>query len=338
MTVKMLGVDLAKSVFQLQGVDERAQPVLRKRVSRKGLLRTVAQLEPCVVAMEACGSSHYWAREIAKLGHEVRLIAPQYVKPFVRGQKNDRNDAAAICEAASRPGMPTVAIKRIDQQDLQGLHRVRDRLVGERTAVANEIRGLLGEYGIIVPKGVGRVRAELPVILEDAENGLSAAGRELIADLYEQLLERCKRIEHYEAKVLEYCRGEPVCRRLCQIPGIGPLTASALYASVGDVGQFRNGRHLSAWLGLVQRQHSSGGRAVLLGITKRGNGYLRRLLVHGARALLRTAERHQDRLHRWALALKERRGMNRAAVAVANKLARLCWALWAREADYQAVA
>ena len=327
MKVTTLGIDLAKSVFQLHGVDARGVVMLRKQLRRKQVLPFLARLSPCLVGMEACSSSHYWAREIAKLGHQVRLMSPHLVAPYVKSNKNDRNDAEAICEAVSRPSMRFVPIKSTAQQDLQSLHRVRSQLIRSRTALANEIRGLLGEYGITIDKQLPRLRRALPLIFEDQDNGLSGVFRETLGEMVERLKFLDERIRHYEQRVKQVFEQDERCQRLAEIHGVGPLIATALVAAVGNAREFKSGRELSAWLGLVPRQQSSGGRNVLLGISKRGDRYLRMLLIHGARAAVRHAEGRTDSGGTWITRLKARRGPNVAAVAVANKNVRVAWKL-----------
>jgi transposase len=285
--------------------------------------------------MEACGSAHHWAREITKLGHEVRLMSPQFTRPYVKGNKNDANDAAAICEAVGRPSMRFAPVKNQHQQDIAALHRVRSQLVKNRTALANQIRGLLGEYGITVVQGIDHLRRALPVILGDEANGLSGMFRETLAEMAERLQwleERCRR---YERRIELVFRQDERARRLGQIEGVGPLIATALVAAVGNAREFRSGRELAAWLGLVPRQYSSGGRNLLLGISKRGDRYLRALMIHGARSALRVAARKRDPRSMWICRIKLRRGPNVAAVALANRNARVIWALLVRGEDYR---
>lgn len=328
--LKLLGIDLAKLVFQLEGVDAQGRRVLRKRLAREQLLAYLAQLPPCTVVMEACGGAHYWARQIKALGHEVKLIAAQYVKPYVQGNKNDRNDAAAICEAARSPTMRFVAAKSVAQQDIQALHRVRDQVIKQRTALSNELRGLLAEYGIVIPQGVAALRRCVPAILEDAENGLTDRFRALLAELYEQLGTLDQRRKHYDRELQAVFAQHPLCRQLAQQRGVGPLTATAFVAAVGDPGVFKNGRHVAAWLGIVPRHRASGNRCQLQGISKRGDRYLRSLLIHGARAVVRYAERKTDPLSLWVMRIKQQKGANVAAVALANKNARALWAMMAQ--------
>lgn len=335
MKVSVLGIDLAKAIFQLHGVDERGQVVLCKKLSRVKLLDFVARLEPCLIGLEACSSSHYWARELQRLGHQVKLISPQFVKPFVKSNKNDAADAEAICEAVSRPSMRFVPIKGLAQQDIQSLHRARELLMKQRTALCNQIRGLLGEYGIVVAQGVHRLRQRLPEVLEDGENELTFQARELFAELYQQLRWFDERLDGMDAKIAQIFRTHPDCQRLAAMEGVGPLIATALCATVHRAEEFTKGRQMAAWLGLVPRQHSSGGKSVLLGISKRGDGYLRTLLIHGARAVVyRCKDKHTPRA-RWLQQLIARRGSNCAVVALANKMARMAWVILRRGECYQ---
>lgn len=337
MNIKRIGLDLAKTVFELYGVDESEREVLRKTVRRGKMLSTFSQLPPCIVGMEACGSAHYWARELRKLGHEPRLMAPQFVAPYRKNDKNDRNDAQAICEAVGRPNMRFVPIKDEGQQAVLTVHRARSLLVSERTALVNHIRGLLSEYGVVLAQGVATVRKGLPEILEDGENGLPALAREVFSELYARLCGFDERIAEYDHRIAQLARVSEAAQRLMQVEGVGPLTATAIVATAGDGRQFRNGRQFAAWLGLVARQRSSGGKARHGRITKRGDVYLRTLLIHGARALMSRLAGREDRKSRWVLAVKERRGFNKAAVALAAKHARILWALLAYGRDYQVV-
>jgi transposase len=286
--------------------------------------------------MEACAGAHYWGRRFEALGQDVRLIPPQHVKAYVRGNKNDYNDARAIAEAARAPAMRFVQIKTVEQQDVQALHRLREARVGERTALCNQLRGLLAEYGIVLPQGVGAVRKGVPELLEDAENGLSDFFRSLLAQSYEELQEIDAHIEFYTQQLKEHARHNEAVQRLQTIPGFGPIVASVFHAFVGDGRAFGKGRDVSAALGLVPKQHSSGGKTVLLGISKRGDRYLRSLLVHGARSLVRFAAQKDDPLSRWINRLKTTRGANKAAVALANKMARVGWAILSQRSVYRA--
>lgn len=336
MNITTIGLDIAKSIFHLYAVNHVGRFLKKKQLKRHQLLMHLANMESCRVVMEACGSANYWAREIAALGHEVKLISPQYVKPYVKGNKNDYNDAEAIAEAAQRPNMRFVPIKSVEQQDVQNFHRQRERIKKEHNALVNQIRGLLAEYGIVINKGGVAVRRDLPRILEDADNGLNVLSRELFAELQDELKSIDERFKHCEQRIKKMNQGNAVCQRLDGILGIGPITASATYAAVGDGKEFKNGRHYSAWLGIVPGQHSSGGKSVLLGISKRGNSYLRTLYIHGARSVLRHSATKQDRFSLWAQQVLARRGYNKACVAVANKIARMAWVIMARGESYQA--
>lgn len=333
MHVTTIGLDIAKRVFQAHGVNERAQAVLRKPLRRAQVMPFFAQLSPCLIGIEACGSAHFWARQLSTLGHTVKLMPPQFVKPYVKTNKNDAHDAEAICEAVGRPNMRFVPVKTIDQQAVLALHRAREGFVAARTAQANQIRGLLGEFGIVMPEGIHVLKEQMPQILEDAENGLPGASRELFARLIEHLRELDRRVKDLQRQIETWHHNSAPSQRLEQIPGIGPLTASALVASIGDIRTFRNARQLSAWLGLVPRQDSSGGQTRLLGISKRGDSYLRKLLIHGARAVLSRLKRRPGDAD-WRTRLLARRPANVAAVALANKNARIVWALLARDRDY----
>jgi transposase len=336
--ITTLGIDTAKQVFQLHGVDAQGNVVLHKRVTRMQVLPLLAQLPPCLVGLEACGGSHYWAREITKLGHTVKLMAPQAVKPYVQGNKTDGRDAEGICEAASRPRVRAVAINSTADQDLQTLHRIREQCVKMRTALANQLRGLLGEYGFVVPQGIGRIRKAIPLIVEDAENGLSALCRELLWDVYQRVCTLDAEITRYNACIAQLADPSEVYRRLTRVEGVGPLTVTAFVAAVHDPGAFKNGRHCAAWLGLVPTQHGTGGKTVLGGMSKRGNQYLRRLLLQGAMAVIRRVEGKTDPRSVWLQRLRARRGTQVAAVALANKNARILWALLATGDSYRQAA
>ena len=326
--VKVVGIDLAKRSFHIYGVDERGQRVISKTFTRTRLSEFMANLPACTVAMEACGSAHAWARQFRDHGHEVRLIAPQFVKPYVKSNKNDAIDAEAICEAAQRPTMRFVAIKSVEQQDIQATHRMRSLVVERRTAQVNQIRGLLLEYGIEIPQGRAAVGQQLPEILEDLNNGLSERFRAELRELAEELRHLDERVTHYDRQIETIAASHPQAQALMTIPGLGAKGATAWVAAVGeDPRLFKDGRGLAAWLGLVPRQHSTGGRDRLLGISKRGDVYLRQLLIHGARAVLRWVERKDDPTSRWATGLKARRHANVVAVALANKIARIAYAV-----------
>ena len=336
MKLSTIGIDLAKNVFQVHGVDERGKAVLKKQLKRDQMAAFFANLAPCLIGMEACGSAHFWANKLQAMGHTVKLMAPQFVKPYVKTNKNDAADAEAICEAVGRPNMRFVPIKHAEQQAVLALHRARQGFVKARTAQANQIRGLLAEYGIIVPQGIAHISKRLPEILEDGENGLPGIFRHLIARLGDHLKELDRQAQELELQIQVGHRENAASRKLAQIPGIGPITASALVASIGNARNFENGRQLAAWLGLVPRQNSSGGKQTLLGISKRGDTYLRTLLIHGARAVIRVAERKVEHAGSWLAGVMGRRNKNVAAVALANKNARIVWALLALDRDYVA--
>ncbi len=335
MNLTTIGIDLAKAVFQVHGADGKGRAVLKKQLKRAQMLPFFANLTPCRIGMEACGSAHYWARKLQALGHTVQLIPPQYVKPFVKRNKNDAADAEAICEAMMRPNMPTVPIKNAEQQAILSVHRARQGFVKARTAQANQIRGLLAEYGFIIPQGISHIPKRVPEIIEDGENDLPGSFRLLIGRLIDHLKELDRQVGELEAEIQRWHRDNAASQKLAKIPGIGPITASAMAASIGDARNFKNGRQLAAWLGIVPRQHSTGGKSTLLGISKRGDTYLRTLLIHGARAVIRVAERKAD-ADSWIKRLLARRHKNVAAVALANKNARTIWALLAHDREYEA--
>ena len=336
MKISRVALDLAKSVIQVHAVDRSGAAVVRKALKRAQLLPFMRDLPPCEVGMEACAGAHHWGRLLQAMGHTVHLLPAQYVKPFVIGQKNDANDAAAICAAMAHPGIPRVTVKTIAQQDMQALHRIRSMKMKQRTAIINQTRGLLAEYGIVIAKTPAALRKAIPEMLEDADNGLSFDFRQLLDSLYDDLRTLDVRIEALTRLIERQVRANPEARRLLEIPGVGPLTASALLATVGDARQFRNGRQMAAFLGLVPRQHSSGGKHKLLGIHKRGDSYLRGLLVHGARSVLRTATDKPDDRSRWLMNVSTRRHRNIATVAQANKTVRIAWAILTREQRYRA--
>jgi len=334
MKITTLGIDLAKDVFQLHGVDQRGHVVLKRQIRRKEMIGFFTKIEPCLVGMEACGSAHYWARRLTELGHTVKLMAPQFVKPYVKTNKHDMADAEAICEAVTRPNMRFVPVKTVDQQAILAVHRVRQGLVKARTAQANQIRGLLAEMGLVIPKGIKYLFCLVPSLLDEAKDVLPAAFCQLIERLLTHLKELKRQVDELELEILRWHRQNEASRNLETIPGVGPITASALVASVGDARNFKNGRQLAAWLGLVPKQHSTGGKTCLQGISKRGDCYLRTLLIHGARAVAKYAERRPER-HAWLTKLMGRRNTNVAAVALANKNARIAWALLAREEKFR---
>lgn len=336
MTVAFIGIDLAKNVFQLHGANADGQALLKRRIRREGLLAEVAELEPCVIGVEACTGAFYWQRQFEALGHRVKVIAPQYVKPFVKHQKNDQNDAEAICTALMLPNMKFVPTKSEEQQDIQALHRARRRLVNHRTALVSQMRGLLLDCGIPIALSIGRARRAIPEILEDRTNELSAMSREIIGDLFDFMGQIDARITAFDRRIDTVFKSNVDCRRIARICGVGPKTATAVVAAVGDGREFKNGRHPAAWMGLVPRQHSSADKRLLMGISKRGDRHLRTLLIHGARSVVRVAQRKTDPFSQWVNRLRERRGMNRAIVAVANKNARIIWAMLNRKEEFRA--
>ncbi len=337
-SITVVGIDLAKNVFHLHGIDASGNVVVRKKMSRTKLATFMAKLPACRVGMEACGGSHFWARKFLAMGHDVRMMGPQFVKPYVKSNKNDLVDAEAICEAVQRPSMRFVPGKGVEQQDIQSLHRARSMAVSHRTAQVNQIRGLLMEYGIVVPQRVANLRKALPCILEDGENELSPMFRDLLTGLRDEFVRLDERIAGYDAKIKGLSEQSQLCKRLMGIPGVGPMSATALVAAVADANVFKNGREMAAWLGLVPRQYSTGGKPKLLGISKRGDVYLRKLLVHGARAALRVADKKQDRRSRWAVEVANRRGHTVAAVALANKNVRTAWVLLNKGEEYKTIA
>lgn len=334
MQITRIGLDLAKSVFQVHGVDDHDRTVVRKQLRRDQVATFFANLAPCLIGMEACGGAHHWARKLQALGHDVRLMAPQFVKPYVKSNKNDAADAEAICEAVGRPSMRFVPIKNIEQQAVLSLHRVRQGYVRARTAQANQIRGLLAEFGLVVPQGIGYVAKRVPELMEDAAIEVPGSFRLLISRLLDHLKLLHQQVEQIEGQIKAWHRANECSRRLEAVPGIGPLTASALAASIGDAKTFDNGRQLAAWLGLVPRQHSSGGKQNLLGMSKRGDAYLRTLLIHGARSVIFRVTQRAD-TQSWLYKVTARRNKNVAAVALANKTARIVWALLAHEREFR---
>ncbi len=335
MKLSVIGIDVGKTVLHVHGADAQGKPVLRKTFSRGGLVEWLAQQVPCLIGMEACGGAHHLARVLTDCGHTVRLIHPGFVKAYVKSNKNDFRDAEAIAEAVTRPTMRFVAIKTIAQQELQALHRLRSGAVTQRTVIINQLRGLLLEFGLTVLRGPTALRRRLPEILETADGGLQALGRELLAELQREWVHLDERIAALEQRLKQQTQTLEPCRRLRSIPSIGVLGASAFVAAFGGGCQFASGRDCAAALGLVPRQHSTGGRSQLGSISKRGDAYLRALFIHGARAVLRYADRHDDPRSRWVWALKERRGVPVAAVALANKMARTAWAVLTRGTTYQ---
>jgi len=334
MQVTRIGMDIAKQMFELHGVDRRERPVLPRTVTRARLLECLAQLKPSTIGMEACGGAHYWHREISRLGHTVRLLPAHKVKPYVDGNKNNRHDAAAICEAMSRPSMRLVQPKSLAQQDLQALHRARALLVRDLTALSNQIRGLLHEYGVVMRKGVAALKRTLPELLGSSDQRLTPVLRAMVAEQLERFNFLVQRREQYDRQLAQLCQQDPRLRRLLKIEGIGPLGATALAAAIGNGHEFNNGRHFSAYLGLVPGHTNTGAKTVMRGITKRGNRYLRTLLIHGGRSAVYAARRHTNSRAVWLNRLREAKGHNVAAVALANKNARVAWAMLRYGEDY----
>lgn len=328
MNINILAIDIAKNVFQLCGVDRSGNIVKELRISRSKLLKTVEKLHPKIIAMEACGSSNYWAREFTKLDIDVKLIAPQYVKPFVKGQKNDKQDARGIAEACQRPTMNFVSPKTIVQQDMQSLLRIREGYIAMQTRTCNQLRGLLLEYGITIPQSKKKLRQVLPIIVDrDADNGLTGQMKSMIEMQYSLLLILEKNIASCDVDITKIAKESEVCQRLQAVEGVGPLTAVAVVSLAGNGMAFKNGRHFSAYLGLVPRQYSSGMKQTLQGITKHGDNYVRQLLVHGGRSVTRTVDKNVTARHQWLARVKQERGYNKAAVALANKNARIMLAM-----------
>ena len=334
--VSTLGIDIAKQNFRVLGMNEAGKMVMRKWLCRDEVLSFMSNRKRCLVGMEACSGAHYWGRELVKLGYEVKLMPPKYVKPYVKTNKNDTKDAEACAEAVTRPTMRFVAIKSERQQSLEQLHRVRERLIKVRTGLGNEIRGFLGEFGIVLPKGIEKLRQRVAEKLEGEHDRLSALTHEMINRLCEELKRVDEEVEFYEKKIKIEHKSLPECQRLDTIPGVGEITATAIVAAISSVEQFKNGRHLAAFLGLVPGQHSTGGKSRLGGISKRGDVYIRKLLVQGANSVLKSVKGKNDRYSRWVQGLLERRGWCRTAVAVANKNARIAWSVLARGVEFDA--
>ena len=330
----VVGLDLAKLVFYAVALNGKGKEQWKKKLRRNKVLEYFAELAPCTVAMEACGSAHYWGRELKRRGHQVVLLPPQHVKGYQRGQKNDTNDARAIAEACLHGRVRPVALKSVEQHDEQAFDRIRQRLTKERTALTNQIRGLLGEYGVFIAKGISRFRREIPFILEAADNGLTPSLRGLIQRQYQHFQSLDEQVDWYDEQIAVRTKADEVCQRLQALPGFGPIVSSVFKGWVGDGSQFRRGRDASAALGIVPRQYGTGGQTQLLGITKRGDKHLRTLVIHGARAVVRHAAKKDDPLSVWINRLVSRRGHNKAVVALANKLVRMAWVIVARGERY----
>lgn len=331
MKLKAIGLDLAKMVLQVHGVDERDRPVLCRQLKRSQVLEFFARIEPCLVGMEACASAHYWGRKLAALGHTVRLIAPKYVKAFLKTNKNDARDAEAICEALLRPSMRFVALKTAEQQALLALHRLRQGLIDTRTALVNQLRGLLGEFGVVVATGRRRFEQALPRLIAQDSAEVPALLREALEPMRLQLLGVNEQIAQLDARIGAWHRQNEASRRASEVPGVGTLTASAAVATIGDPNVFDSARGFAAWLGITPGQHGTGGKQRLLGITKRGDSYLRKLFIHGARSIVAA---HRAGTNPWLDGLLARRPKNVAVVAVAHRNARIVWALLASGARY----
>lgn len=334
--IKVVGIDLAKNVFQIHGTDGYGKGILRKRLSREKLIEFAANLPACLIGIEACGGAHHWARLFISMGHTVKMMSPQFVKPYVKSNKNDANDAEAIAEAVTRPTMRFVPIKNIAQQDILLLHRAKELLIKQRTAQANQIRGFLAEYGVTIAQGIHHL-ARLIEILEANEDKISACSKKVFLQLYEQLKIYDEQVKYYDREIREQAKNDPRCVEIQNIDGIGPITASAIVATIGDPKIFKNGREVAAWLGLVPQQHSSGNNIVLGSITKRGDRYIRKLLIHGARSAIKTCENKTDKKSQWIVEKKLRIGFNKTAVALANKNARTIWAMLATGEAYRKV-
>ncbi len=336
MKLSRVGVDLAKNVYQLHGVDRCGKTMLKRRLKRHQWLQVLLdKTEPdCVIGMEACAGAHHWGRQLQARGYTVKLIPPQFVKPYVKSNKSDAKDAEAICEAMSRPNMRFVTVKRVEQQDIQATHRIRAELMTQRTAKANQIRGLVAEYGLVAPKHLSSLRAAIPCWLEDAENGLTADFRALLQGVWNDLLGLDDRVCEMDQLIKRLADNNEDCVRLQQLRGVGPMISTAMIATVGDARQYHKSRQMAAAIGITPKQHSSGDKHRLLGISKRGDVYLRTLMIHGARAVVARATHKDDRLSRWVTNIAKQKYPNVAAVALANKTARMAWAMLRNETDY----
>ncbi len=328
--VRFVGLDIAKNVFHMHGADQAGRPVVRRQLRRKELLRFFANLPPCVIGLETCATAHHWAREFGKLGHTCRLIPARYVKAYLKTNKNDLRDAEAICEALQRPTMHFVPVKSVDQQAVLLLHRSRELLISQRTQLGNSIRSQLAEFGVFLRLGSWTLPRQIAELQHQESEHVPAMVRSLVELLLEQWRQVQERILHLERQIDQWHRASEQSKRLADIPGIGPITASAMLATVGDIRAFRSARHFAAWLGLVPKQHSTGGKPLLGSISKRGDGYLRRLLVHGAQSVMRWYRAHPRDRRPWLDELLRRRPVNVVAVAIANKNARTIWALLTR--------
>jgi len=338
MHIRSVGIDLGKTTFHLVALGDNGKVLLKKKFTQRQLIAFTVNLQTCLIGMEACSGAHFIGAALRSQGHDVRLIPAQFVKPFLKSNKNDFLDAEAIAEAVARKNMRFVPIKTDDQLDLQALHRVRDRLVQRRTAVINQVRGFLLDRGITFAAGPAKLRREIPQLLEDSEQNITPRMRSLLAYLWQEWKQLDGDVERVSGDIDRIAESDPACQRLRQIPGIGPLVSTATVAAIGNGAAFRRGREFAAWLGLIPRQHSTGGKARLLGISKRGNVYLRRMFIHGARAVLLIVKYDTGRLGQWARELELRAPRNKVIVAVANKLARIAWAVLSSGNEYRAAA
>jgi transposase len=334
--ITILGIDLAKNTFQLIGVDKNHKVVMKRRCQREKLVEMVANLPRCTILMESCGTSNHWGRRFQELGHTPKLISPQHVTPYVANHKNDYKDTEAIIEVGTRPRTKFVQIKSLEQQDIQSIHRVRERLVTNRICLSNQIRGLLLEYGIVIPKGFASLKSKLVELLNDGSDLVTEEMKAVLVDVYEELKELSARIDKYDKKIEAISNQQESCKLLKTIPGIGPITSTALYASMGNGSQFKNGREMAAQIGLVPKQHSSGDRQLLLGITKKGNRDLKQLLIHGARAVVAKAGKKEDKRSSWINKLAAKKHANVVATALANRTARMAWAVLQSSKPYHA--
>ena len=334
--IKTIGIDLAKEIFHIHCADSKGQMVLKKKLKRKEVLIFMSNLKPCVIGMESCGGANYWARKLKVLGHNPKIMQAKFVKPYVKSNKNDFLDAEAICEAVQRPNMRFVPIKETWQQDIQTLHRARQRLIENKTALSNSIRGLLMEYGEIIPQGFRNLKNHIHLILADSENELSDFARRQFSKLYDEFIAIEKEIAECDKEINIIHANDERCQRIATIPGVGPITATAVVSQIGNGKEFKNGRQYAAYLGLVPKQDTTGGKVKLLGISKRGDRYIRTQMIHGSRSILILARKRKDRLSLWANKIEERRGFNKTCVALANKKARIIWAVLANNTVYKA--
>lgn len=335
--LKFLGVDISKNVFAIHGYDSKGKTVLKKTLKRNEFKLFISQCKHCEIGIETGSGCHYWARFMTKMGHTVKIIPAQFVVAYRKSGKNDSNDSEAIVEALTRPNMRFVAVKQPESIDIQMIHRVRQRYVYQKIALGNQIRGYLSEYGIIIPKRVSHLKKELRFIIDDTKNELTPLARATLRELYNDLNSTLEKIKNYDEEIEKIAEKNEQCQRIMKIEGIGPITATAIVASVQHMNEFKSGRHFSAWVGLTPRQNTTGGKQKLGSITKKGNIYLRTLLIHGARAVINTAKKFkkQDRKSKWIIQLENKKGYAKSAVAYANKNARVIWALLTKNTEYK---